>query len=517
MDRVAMYLRKSRADLDAETHGEGETLEKHRKMLVELSKEKNYNIIKTYEEIASGESVDQRPEMIKLLDNVQRGLYDAVLVIDIDRLGRGRMQDQGLILDTFKESKTKIITPRKVYDLQDEFDEEYSEFEAFLARKEYKLIRRRMERGMIRALKDGYYLGARPPYGYRKIKNNRIATLEIDPEQSKIVQMIFDWYTSHDPNKRAGASNIAKRLTEMGIKSYNGVAWNAHVVLRILSNPVYIGKIIWKQRDRKKLNKPNHKSTSQFRPESEQIIVDGHHPAIISIEQFEQVQTIRNSRYHPSFSEKRPLQNPLSGLIICGFCGGKMSTYRAGKHKYTYIRCAKKGRGGGCNRVSRLEYVENRTIEGLKDWLHQYEQALQVDNAGEADDSHLEVFELTIQSLQDELKKLEKQKDKLHDFLERGIYDDETFLERSKKISSRIKDLQQQLHRVTEDYEIEKQRIASRVDTIPRVKRVLDIYSELESPQEKNILLREIIEKCVYRKTKDQRNDEFSLEIYPRI
>ena len=54
--------------------------------------------------------------MIELLSEVEKGMYDAVLVMDIDRLGRGNMQDQGLILSTFKKSNTKIITPRKVYD-----------------------------------------------------------------------------------------------------------------------------------------------------------------------------------------------------------------------------------------------------------------------------------------------------------------------------------------------------------------------------------------------------------------
>src|SRR5690606_21771222 len=169
LDRVAMYLRKSRADLDAEARGEGETLEKHRKILDDLAKEKGYNVVKIYEEIASGENITRRPEMIKLLDNVKRGLYDAVLVVDIDRLGRGNMQDQGVILDTFKSSKTKIITPRKVYDLDNEFDEEYSEFEAFLARKEFKIIKRRLNQGRIRSVKEGNYIGARPPYGYQKV------------------------------------------------------------------------------------------------------------------------------------------------------------------------------------------------------------------------------------------------------------------------------------------------------------------------------------------------------------
>ena len=53
--------------------------------------------------------------------------------MEIDRLGRGDMEDQGLILKTFKNANTLIVTPRKIYDLNDEFDEEYTEFEAFMA------------------------------------------------------------------------------------------------------------------------------------------------------------------------------------------------------------------------------------------------------------------------------------------------------------------------------------------------------------------------------------------------
>ena len=138
--KVAIYLRKSRQDEEAEKRGEHETLSRHRSTLLKLAKEKNLNIIEIKEEVLSGESISYRPKMLELLDEVKRGLYDAVLVMDIDRLGRGNMQDQGLILDTFKQSRTKIITPRKTYDLSNEFDEEYSEFEAFMARKELKLI-----------------------------------------------------------------------------------------------------------------------------------------------------------------------------------------------------------------------------------------------------------------------------------------------------------------------------------------------------------------------------------------
>ena len=54
------------------------------------------------------ESIKNRPKMIELLNEVEKGIYDAVLVMDIDRLGRGNMQDQGLILDTLKSPILKL-------------------------------------------------------------------------------------------------------------------------------------------------------------------------------------------------------------------------------------------------------------------------------------------------------------------------------------------------------------------------------------------------------------------------
>jgi len=139
MKRIAIYLRKSRADLEAESRGEGETLAKHKKALLKVAKQLQLNIVRIREEIVSGESLLYRPEMQELLKEVQAHEYDAVLVMDMDRLGRGNMQEQGLILETYRQSKTKIITPRKIYDLEDEWDEEYSEFEAFMAPTDIKI------------------------------------------------------------------------------------------------------------------------------------------------------------------------------------------------------------------------------------------------------------------------------------------------------------------------------------------------------------------------------------------
>lgn len=184
MERVAMYLRKSRADMEAEARGEGETLAKHKKALLTVAKQQNLKIVRIRQEIISGESLIHRPEMMELLKEVESGLYDAVLVMDMDRLGRGNMREQGMILETFQKSRTKIITPRKTYDLQDEWDEEYSEFEAFMARKELKVITRRLQGGRIRSVEEGNYIGTRPPYGYQIREDEKGRYLVPDSDQA---------------------------------------------------------------------------------------------------------------------------------------------------------------------------------------------------------------------------------------------------------------------------------------------------------------------------------------------
>lgn len=113
--KTAIYLRKSRADLEAEARGEGETLAKHRTTLLKIAKEMNLNVLSVREEIVSGESLVKRPEMLALLEEIEDNKYDVVLCMDMDRLGRGGMKEQGIILEAFKRSNTKIMTPRKTY------------------------------------------------------------------------------------------------------------------------------------------------------------------------------------------------------------------------------------------------------------------------------------------------------------------------------------------------------------------------------------------------------------------
>ena len=96
--RVAIYLRKSRAEEFNDPVQE--TLKRHREMLLEYACEHSFVVDESdiYEEVVSGERLYERPKMLELLLEVEKGRYDGVLCVDIDRLGSGAMSEQGVIL-----------------------------------------------------------------------------------------------------------------------------------------------------------------------------------------------------------------------------------------------------------------------------------------------------------------------------------------------------------------------------------------------------------------------------------
>ena len=97
-----IYLRKSRMDMEAEARGEGETLARHRTTLLALARRMGLEIGGIYEEIVSGETIAARPQMQRLLSEVEAGQWEGVLVMEVERLARGDSIDQGIVAQAFK-------------------------------------------------------------------------------------------------------------------------------------------------------------------------------------------------------------------------------------------------------------------------------------------------------------------------------------------------------------------------------------------------------------------------------
>lgn len=185
MEQYLIYLRKSRSDLEAEAHGEGETLSRHEHTLLELAKRQHLNVTDIYREVVSGDTIAARPMMQRVLSEVEQGVWSGVLVMEVERLARGDTIDQGIIAQTFKFSGTKIITPIKTYDPDNEFDEEYFEFGLFMSRREYKIINRRLQRGRLASAKEGKWPSGLAPFGYRRVKLKTKRAAHSSPSRSR--------------------------------------------------------------------------------------------------------------------------------------------------------------------------------------------------------------------------------------------------------------------------------------------------------------------------------------------
>ncbi|MEN6413012.1 MAG: recombinase family protein [Veillonellales bacterium] len=509
LEPACFYLRKSREDQEAEARGEGETLAKHKKALFRLAKEYGVAITKVFEEIVSGESLIHRPEMLELLKEVESGSWKSVFCMDIDRLGRGGMQDQGLIIETFKNTNTKIVTPRKIYDLNDEFDEEYTEFEAFMARKELKIITRRLQGGRLRSVEDGNYLGTVPPYGYQIEKKDRSRYLVKNPEQSTAAALIWKLYQQED----MGTNKIANELNRLGYVSYTGKNWSASSILSMLKNPVYAGVIAWKKKEQKKSAEPGKKRDTKSRPRSEQIwIYDAHEP-YISLDEFHKVQDKLKKKYHPPFQLINGLANPLAGLIKCELCGLSM-VYRPYSNQRAHLICYNRH----ChNKSSRFEYVEDAVISGLEHWLNQYRAQWDANPQAKKNNNMACLKEKELKKLQKERNELARQKDNLHDLLEKKVYDIETYLDRSKKLSERITNVDNAISETETSLANEIMRRKAQKSIMPKVKNLLDIYRKATSPEAKNKLLKSVLEYATYLKEPNQKGRDFSLVLHPKL
>lgn len=504
------YLRKSRLDIEAERYGDTDTLERQKQILLDFAKRNNIPVSKIYKEVVSGESIDARPEMQKLLDDVENGLWDGVLVVEVERLARGDTIDQGIVSRAFKRHNTKIITPIKTYDPANELDEEYFEFGLFMSRREYKTITRRIQRGREQSAKEGKFLSSVPPYGYDKVKitNAKGYTLAPNKDEEHVVKLIFEMY-----NAGSGMTTIANELDRMGIKPRYRDYWSKSTISDILKNPVYMGKLRWSYRKETK-DKDNHKHRTV---NNDCIYVDGLHPAIISEEDFNRAQKTRTNNTHKNTKKNLSLQNPLSGVVYCKKCGSQMTRMgENSKNPYATIKCLNRY----CDNVSAPIYlVEETLINNIKEWLAKAEVNVEKEYNETA---RANVSKNNIEKLEKEIETINLQITKTFDLLEQGVYDADTFSERNAHLAAQKKEAEEKLAELRDTKKKELSLAEIKGIIIPRIKALIDTYFTVEDMNGRNTILKTVLKNVTYsktvRNTRGKRDiANFELEIFPRM
>lgn len=513
MERYLIYLRKSRKDRDLElSTGSVDTLERHRRTLLALAEQRHLPIAGIFEEVVSGDTIAERPEMQKLLAAVETGSYAGVLVMEVPRLARGNTRDQGTVAETFQYTNTKIITPDKIYDPSDESDEEYFEFGLFLSRREYKAINRRLQRGRLASLQEGKYIGGTAPYGYEKIKltGQRGYSLRIVPEEAEVVRRIFALYASDSP--RLGGGSIARLLNTEGISAPGGGSWSPGSVRDILRNPVYAGFVRWSHRpaERKMVS---GRVVESHPVSSDALLVKGLHEPIVSPGQFDAAQASMEARRRTPVPGGRQLSNPLAGLVYCSVCGRALVRLPHGSKAGPMLLCPTPG----CPTVgSRADLVETALLESLRQWLSDYR--MDPNTLLRPDRSMAEATKKNLSRLRSVRDGIQSQRGRLCELLEQGVYTKELFWERSCALAGRLAETEQAIR----DAEILLRRqdtFCGREIGMPFLRSPLDGYEKLPTPAQKNALMKEVLDHAVYTKSTGGRYGASNLRLilFPRL
>lgn len=316
--RIAAYCRVS-TDKDEQL----DSLNHQKEFFVEYAKRSGHELVRLYaDEGISGTSLKKREEFKRLLRDAELGLFDMVVVKDISRFARNTVD----ALQSIRKLKSMgICTLFLTANMDSMGDSEFilTLFSA-MAQEESSNLSKRVKWGKRINAEKG-----RVPqriFGYDRIDN---FTLEINPDEARIVRKIFSLYN----DQGLGCRTISATLNRDRDKTKLGSDWNARGVRRVLVNPIYCGILI-----NHKYEIEDYLTGRQIRlPEEEQFCHSRPAWAIVTPEVFQKAQEIMASRRtqydsgEPFMAGRYSAKHTFSTLIKCAHCGRSFT-----RKSYTY-------------------------------------------------------------------------------------------------------------------------------------------------------------------------------------
>lgn len=505
-EEILEYLRKSRTD--DPTLDVAEILARHETILDEWAEKNLGEKIpeeNKYREVVSGETIDGRPELLRLLKRIESPKIKAILIVEVQRLGRPDLEDIGRLSKLFRYTNTLIITPIKTFDLRNEYDREAFERELMRGNEYLEYTKKIMNRGRLLSVQQGNFIGNKTPYGYDKDVimegKKKCYTLKINEAEADVVRMIYDMYV----NKDMGRVNIAHYLNNLGVPTRTGALWTQDTLKTILENEHYIGKVRWNWR--KTISIVEDGEVKQVRPKSrvgEYLVYDGKHPAIISDEVFQAAREKqgRNHRAKP----KTKVRNPLAGLLFCQ-CGRAMSlrTYTA-HNAEPRLLCDNQAY---CKTTSCLySEIIDRVRDVLRECIEDFEVRISND-----DKTSQQLHESLIKRLKAKKEELEKKELNQWEKYSEEEMPKEIFDKLNEKVLKEKDEVVQALRNAyesmpePEDYE----------EKLYRFRDALEVLDDPEvSAETKNVLLKACIERIDYKREKAERIKSQQVRYYDK-
>ncbi len=316
---------------------EGYSLDAQRERLQKFAEFQNIEIVREYCDAGkSGKSVEGRPEFTRMLKDIEKGRddIDYILVFKLSRFGRNAA-DVLQSLQFIQDYNVNLVCVEDGIDSSKDSGKLTITVLSAVAEIERENILVQTMEGRRQKAREGKWNGGIPPYGYDL--DSKESKLVINEKEAEQVKIIFDKFIHTD----MGADSIAKYLNthgyEKGKKRDSDLNYFTRpIIVKILDNPVYIGKITYGKRKTEKVkgtrNQYKKVDTDDY------MMVDGLHDAIIDMETWEQARykrKITGVKWNKTHSLEH--EHLLTGIIKCPVCGGNLTgTVRRRKNKDSY-------------------------------------------------------------------------------------------------------------------------------------------------------------------------------------
>lgn len=455
---TALYERLSRDDEQA---GESNSILNQKKYLEEYARQKGMRNIRHFcDDGYSGVSFN-RPGFAALLEEIEAGRVENLLVKGLSRLGRNYLQVGYYTEMIFPNADIRFIAINNGVDSANQSENDMTPF-INIFNEFYAKDTSRKIRAVFKAKgQSGKPLSTNPPYGYVKDPEDKTHWL-VDEEAAEVVREIFRLCI-----QGYGVSEIAKEITKQHIlnpTAYakaggrsvpdnrggdNDYTWRGSTVSHMLSRPEYLGHTVNFKTYRK-----SYKQKKQLkRDPSEWQIFENTHEAIVDRETYDIVQRIRNGRRRRTPMGEMPL---LSGMVFCADCGAKLYQVRSTKFRpgQEYMVCAtyrKKGKDQCNSHQIRNSVIEEFLLDGIRSMTayvreHEDEFVEMVTKLSKAE---------TEKALRDKKRELEQAETRVHklDTIIQRLYEDNV----EGKISN------ERFAKMAENYESEQKSLERRI------------------------------------------------------
>ncbi len=344
---AALYIR-----LSVEFNGQrGDSLETQKKIMESFAAlHPDIQVSGIYTDNGITGRTFERAAFQQMLADIEDGKINCIIVKDLSRLGRSTIDTGYYIEKYFPVRQVRFIAVNDQYDSeanQNNGEHIILPFKNMVNEAYAADISRKVRSQTRQSMKSGNYIGARPPYGYRKDPEN-CHKLIVNEETAPAVRDIFQWAADG-----VSLNRIATQLNEQGIitpgfylvkcglikpgRLMGSGNWQTWTVTKILADEVYVGDMV-----QGKTKTIGHKQVPT-EPEEWIIVRDTHEP-LISRELFEKVQELRRRAAAKSKDQVNIpyTENVLRGRIFCGHCGKNL--HRKRSHGEYFFHCISNGR-----------------------------------------------------------------------------------------------------------------------------------------------------------------------------